>query len=360
MVAREPSAEKASAIAKTAAPALLRWYDANRRHLPWRSDGMTKPDPYRVWLSEIMLQQTTVRTVIPYYGAFTTRFPTLKHLAEAPLESVLQSWAGLGYYSRGRNLHACAIRVLNDFGGVFPADEAVLRTLPGIGPYTAAAIAAIAFNQRTIVIDGNVERVLSRLFCVEEPLPKAKPLFHTLADTITPSKRPGDFAQAMMDLGATICTPRSPACERCPLASLCTARQAGTMERYPLKAPKAKQVNRFGAAFLATRPDGAVLLRTRPEKGLLGGMTEVPTTDFTLESKPADHARSAPLAVNWRKHPVPVEHVFTHFRLALTVYAASVPAETPAPAGMRWTPRSRLAAEALPTLFHKVLAHPPK
>jgi A/G-specific adenine glycosylase len=350
MVSRSPI----STQPKPAAGALLAWYDQHRRTLPWRVLPAGTADPYRVWLSEIMLQQTTVQAVKPYFEAFTLRWPGVAQLAAAPVEEIMKMWAGLGYYSRARNLHACAQAVVTRFGGRFPADEADLLLLPGIGAYTAAAISSIAFDRRAVVVDGNVERVIARLFVVEEVLPGAKPAIRRLADSITPAKRPGDFAQAMMDLGATICTPRNPACAICPLLGSCEAQRQGTPETYPRKAPKSAKATRYGAAFVALRPDGALLVRTRPPKGLLGGMTEVPGTDWLPRATIVD-ASGAPLRALWTRQPDIVRHVFTHFPLELIVYRATIPASTPAPPGMRWISSNEIAGEAFPTLFRKVL-----
>src|SRR4051812_48116498 len=320
---------------------LLAWYDRHRRDLPWRAKPGERADPYRVWLSEVMLQQTTVAAVRPFYERFLKRFPTVKRLAAAPVESVMQAWAGLGYYSRARNLHACAIAVAAEHGGRFPDSEAALRRLPGIGDYTAAAIAAIAFDRPAAAVDGNVERVVTRLFCVEEPLPKAKPAICELARALVPADRPGDFAQAIMDLGATICTPKRPACAICPWMRPCRARAAGLQESFPRKAPKMVGVLRRGAAFVALRADDAVLLRTRPpEEGLLGGMAEPPTSVWESDYDLANAMLDAPLDARWTRLPGVVRHGFTHFPLELTVFFARPPAKTPAPEHMRWTPRA--------------------
>src|ERR1700704_1189555 len=258
---------------------LLAWYDRHRRRLPWRALPGERADAYRVWLSEIMLQQTGVKTVGPYFEKFLGRSPDVDALGHATLDDVLRMWAGLGYYSRARNLHACAVAVRRDHGGVFPDTEEGLRTLPGIGRYTAAAIAAIAFDRRTMPVDGNVERVVSRLFAVEEPLPQAKPLIQQLAATLLAASRAGDSAQALMDLGSSICTPKRPACALCPLNDDCAARMRGDQETFPHKAAKKTGALRRGAAFVVTRGDD-LLVRTRLEKGLLGGMTEVPGSDW--------------------------------------------------------------------------------
>ncbi|MBS7702294.1 A/G-specific adenine glycosylase [Chelatococcus asaccharovorans] len=337
------------------AAGLLAWYDRHRRDLPWRAKPGETADPYRVWLSEIMLQQTTVTAVKPYFDRFLQRFPTVGDLARAPQEAVMQAWAGLGYYSRARNLHACAQMVVARHGGHFPADIDQLRALPGIGAYTAAAVGAIAFGIPAAAVDGNVERVLARLYAVEEPLPKAKPLFHALAQALVPSARAGDFAQAFMDLGATICTPKRPACVLCPWSAPCMARAAGTAETFPRKAAKKEGTLRLGASFVAVRADGAVLLRTRPPEGLLGGMAELPGSPWTPDGPNGDILAHAPLQARWATLNGTVRHVFTHFPLELTVLRADVPRKTPAPTGMRWVAAAELDTEALPSLMRKVL-----
>lgn len=336
--------------------ALLAWYDRHQRRLPWRAPPGDRQDPYRVFLSEIMLQQTTVVTVAPYYAAFLRRWPDVHALAGAPLEEVLSAWAGLGYYARARNLHACAKAVSVRHGGQFPADEAALLALPGIGPYTAAAIAAIAFERRAAPVDGNWERVVARLFAVADTLPKARVKLRGLSLTLLPQARHGDFAQAMMDLGATICTPRKPACALCPWQSPCVARAEGAPERYPVKAAKAARPSRQGVAFLAVRKDGAVLVRSRSPKGLLGGMSEVPSTPW--ESGGSAHpVAHAPLEAAWTVLNVTVTHVFSHFALELQLWRAEVPADASAPAGHRWVLPSGFDAEAFPSVMRKVLAH---
>ena len=327
---------------------LLAWYDTHARPLPWRSPpGTPPPGPYRVWLAEIMLQQTTVAAVDRYYRAFTTRWPTVGSLAAAEDGDVMQAWAGLGYYARARNLLACARAVTALHGGRFPADEAGLRALPGIGRYTAAAIAAIAFDRAAVVVDGNVERVVARLFAVETPLPAARPLLHARAAALTPAQRPGDYAQAMMDLGATVCTPRAPDCPRCPLAAGCAGRAAGDPARYPAKAAKAARPVRHGTAYWL-EAGGKVLLVRRPAKGLLGGMLALPSGGW--DGAPA----APPAAGDWRALPGTVRHVFTHFELQLTVAAARL-AVRPAVAG-EWVAADELAAAGLPTLFAKAAA----
>jgi A/G-specific adenine glycosylase len=341
---------------------LLDWYDRHRRRLPWRPLPGVAADPYRVWLSEIMLQQTGVKTVGPYFEKFLARWPDVEALGRASLDDVLRMWAGLGYYSRARNLHACAVAVRRDHGGVFPDTEEGLRSLPGIGPYTASAIAAIAFGRRTMPVDGNIERVVSRLFAVEEPLPQAKPLIQQLAATLLAGdekSRAGDSAQALMDLGSSICTPKKPACALCPLNEDCAARLRGDQETFPRKALKKTGALRRGAAFVVTRGD-EILVRTRPEKGLLGGMTEVPGSDWLAAQDDKAALKQAPVVkgvARWHRKAGVVTHVFTHFPLELVAYTASVPARARAPEGMRWIPVATLAEEALPNVMRKVIAH---
>jgi A/G-specific adenine glycosylase len=306
-----------------------------------------------------MLQQTTVKTVAPYYARFLARFPTVTGLAAASLDDVLRAWAGLGYYARGRNLHACAQAVVARHGGEFPRTESALAELPGIGPYTAAAIAAIAFDQRATPVDGNVERVVTRLFAIEDELPEAKPEIRRLAATLTPPHRAGDFAQAMMDLGATLCSPKKPACALCPWTEACAARARGDAETFPRKIARREGKLRRGAAFVALRADGHVLVRTRPAKGLLGGMTEVPTSAWTHDFDESDALAAAPRVARaiWRRVPGRVTHVFTHFPLELSVHVARIGSGAKAPAGMRWVALTDLKDEALPNLMRKVVAH---
>jgi A/G-specific adenine glycosylase len=297
--------------------ALLEWYDAGSRDLPWRVRG-GGPDPYAVWLSEVMLQQTTVPHATPYWLAFLRRWPTVSDLATADDAEVMSAWAGLGYYARARNLLACARAVAGDHGGVFPDTEEGLRALPGVGPYTAAAVAAIAFDHFAHVVDGNVERVVSRLFRIATPLPGAKPEMRARAAELTDPTRPGDWAQAMMDLGAMVCRPKAPLCDRCPVAAGCEARAAGEVEAYPVKAPKAVRPRRYGAAYVLRRGDEVALVR-RPPKGLLGGMLGLPTTDWS-GARP-DAPAEAPVKAHWCRVGE-IEHVFTHFSLTLEVWAA--------------------------------------
>jgi len=338
---------------------LLAWYDRHRRTLPWRAKAGERADPYRVWLSEIMLQQTTVRAVGPYFEKFLARWPDVTALGRASLDDVLRMWAGLGYYSRARNLHACAVAVLGDHGGAFPDTEDGLRVLPGIGPYTAAAIAAIAFDRRTMPVDGNIERVVSRLYAIEEALPQAKPLIQRMAATLLGPARAGDSAQALMDLGATICTPKKPACALCPLNDDCAGRIRGDQGTFPRKAPKKTGTLRRGAAFVVTR-GSELLVRSRPEKGLLGGMTEVPGSQWLAGQEEAAALAQAPElrgVMRWHRKAGIVSHVFTHFPLELVVYTASVPPRTRAPEGMRWVPVATLDGEAFPNVMRKVVAH---
>ena len=354
------AAAKAKLSDQTNRPArLLAWYDRHRRRLPWRAEAGERADPYRVWLSEIMLQQTTVRAVGPYFEKFLSRWPDVTALGRASLDDVLRMWAGLGYYSRARNLHACAVAVLSDHGGAFPDTEEGLRALPGIGPYTAAAIAAIAFDRRTMPVDGNIERVVSRLYAIEEALPLAKPLIKEMAATLLGPSRAGDSAQALMDLGATICTPKKPACALCPLNDDCAARARGDQETFPRKAPKKSGTLRRGAAFVVTR-GGELLVRSRPEKGLLGGMTEVPGSQWLAGQADAAALAQAPelkCVTRWHRKTGVVTHVFTHFPLELVVYTASVPPRTRAPEGMRWVPVATLDGEAFPNVMRKAIAH---
>ncbi|ETR76827.1 adenine glycosylase [Afipia sp. P52-10] len=359
-VRRKKAEARAGDEALASRPAqLLAWYDRHRRVLPWRAREGERSDPYRVWLSEIMLQQTTVKAVGPYFEKFTQRWPTVEALSAASLDDVLRMWAGLGYYSRARNLHACAAVVLREHGGRFPDTEDGLRALPGIGAYTAAAIAAIAFDRPLMPLDGNIERVVSRLYAVEEELPKAKPKLQALAQTLVSPERPGDAAQAAMDLGATICTPKKPACVLCPLTDRCAARAAGTQESFPRKTPKKSGALRRGAAFVVIR-DADILVRTRPEKGLLGGMTEVPTSDWIVDHDDELALQAAPALAGvkrWHRKVGVVTHVFTHFPLELVVYTAHAPRGSRAPRGMRWVPIATLREEALPNVMRKVVAH---
>src|SRR5581483_8199031 len=325
VAARTPSRKKAD----PPAPAdLLAWYDRHARVLPWRTRPGHRADPYRVWLPEIMLQQTTVKAAAPYFARFLWQWPTIAALAKADLEDVLRAWAGLGYYARARNLHACAKAVVARYKGAFP-------------------------------VDGNVERVVTRLFAVEDVLPAAKPAIRQLATSLLPARRFGDFAQALMDLGATICSPKRPACALCPWSGACIANARGEPDSYPRKAPKREGKLRRGAAFVALREDEMVLLRRRPEKGLLGGMSEVPGSEWTHQFDVDDAVRLAPdlARAKWRRVPGVVRHVFTHFPLELAVFLARVPRATKAPKNSRWVKLTEVSGEALPNVMRKVLAH---
>jgi A/G-specific adenine glycosylase len=328
---------------------LLDWYDAAARDLPWRVSPADRrrgqaPDPYRVWLSEVMLQQTTVPHAAPYFLEFTRRWPTVSALAAVEDGELMGAWAGLGYYARARNLLRCARAVAADHAGVFPDTEEGLRTLPGIGAYTAAAVAAIAFDRPANVVDGNVERVMSRLFAVEAPLPGCKDDLKALAASLVADDRPGDWAQALMDLGATVCKPKSPLCERCPVSMHCAAFARGDAAGFPRKTPKAARPRRFGVAWVLTRDDQVALVR-RPDRGLLGGMLGLPTSDWS--STPLDDADAimqAPAEGDWR-FAGDVEHVFTHFSLTLRVFRAE------GDMAADWTPREGLGV--LPSVFLK-------
>lgn len=349
---------------------LLDWYDRHRRRMPWRALPGETADPYAVWLSEIMLQQTTVTAVKPYFERFLSRWPTVHSLAAAERDDVLTAWAGLGYYARARNLHACAKVVAEDHAGVFPNTEDALLQLPGVGPYTAAAIAAIAFDRPAVVVDGNVERVMSRLYAIKEPLPLSKPTLKALAADLTTDVRPGDYAQAVMDLGATICTPKSPSCVLCPWQKPCRARKDGIVAELPRKVPKQKKPTRSGICFWLTRPDGAVLLRRRPDKGLLGGMMEIPSTPWAEVSaqsetvSPPEVNADAPIKVapsKWRFLEGQVSHTFTHFHLELGLQAARVTANQAEKAAAQddliWAQLDALGDHALPSVMQKVVKH---
>lgn len=338
-------------MAVDASYALLRWYVVDKRQLPWRAAEGETPDPYRVWLSEIMLQQTTVTAVRSYFERFTTRWPDVAALAAADDAEIMAAWAGLGYYARARNLIACARAVEAEHGGRFPDEEAALRALPGIGRYTAAAIAAIAFGRRAVAVDSNVERVVSRLFAVREALPGARERIHALADSIVPEEGAGDFAQAMMDLGSTICTPRNPDCGRCPLAFRCAARAEGQPEAYPVKAAKAARPSKRGIAYWLEHDDHVLLVR-RPAKGLLGGMMGLPTGSWNGSPRTGE---GAPIATDWTEAGS-VDHVFTHFALNLSLLCATAPRRIESADGATWWPVNRLDEAGLPTLFARAAA----
>jgi len=340
-------------------PRVLAWYDRYHRTLDWRvsprdiAEGV-RPDPYRVWLSEVMLQQTTIGAVKSYYARFVKQWPTVDTLAAAEDNDIMKAWAGLGYYLRARNLKACAEVVLREYDGQFPATQKELRALPGIGDYTSAAIAAIAFGVPAVVIDGNVERVITRFRLIATPLPKAKAEVKAFLSAVVPHDRPGDFAQALMDIGSTICTPKRPACALCPLREDCTVlASCDDPDCLPVKKPKPDKPLRHGAAFVAVRPDGAVLLARRPGSGLLGGMSGVPTTSWTARQDGETGKDAAPFAAGWQQAPE-ISHVFTHFQLHLTVFKAQIPAVDP-PEGMWWSMPRDLPDEALPTVMKKVI-----
>jgi A/G-specific adenine glycosylase len=346
--------------------ALLAWYDRERRVLPWRAAPGRQPNPYHVWLSEIMLQQTTVAAVVPYFHRFIARWPTLADLAGARLADILHAWQGLGYYARAHNLRACAKAVMAEHGGSLPKHEAELLGLPGIGPYTAAAIAAIAFGSPATPVDGNVIRVIARLANVQAPLPGAKQRIAQLAAALTPSRRAGDFAQGLMDLGSAVCTPRRPTCNQCPLSKRCLGFAAGDAANLPRRAAKAKRPLRHAVAYLARRADGAVLFRQRPDNGLLAGMTEVPTTPWRARAWRTDEiAAHAPLPARWRRLPGLVKHSFTHFDLEVAVVTGHVGDGLdglPSPKRSRfgfaqagaWRKPEQFAELALPTLMKKL------
>lgn len=346
------------------AASLLQWYDRHHRILPWRvspSDAAlgVVPEPYHIWLSEIMLQQTTVGAVKSYFQDFLAKWPSVADLAAAEEDDILKAWAGLGYYSRARNLHKCARAVVETYGGVFPDTADALKQLPGIGDYTASAIAAIAFDEQVAVVDGNIERIVSRLYRIKDPLPGAKKPIKEKMAYLTPSKRPGDFAQAMMDLGASLCSPKRPACSLCPFSGACEAQSVGDMELYPVKAPRKQKPTRRGAAYVLRRKDGAIWLQKRAPRGLLASMTEVPTTNwadktsgekFDLQTALSE----APAGFEFRKKLGQVAHTFTHFHLELDVYLADDVTKTPEQDGW-WSHRADIPGEALPTVFRKVV-----
>jgi len=325
---------------------LLIWYDANARDLPWRVPPLAsqRADPYAVWLSEIMLQQTTVTTVKPYFADFLARWPNVQALAAAKDEDVLAAWAGLGYYARARNLLKCA-RQVAAMSGLFPQSEAELLRLPGVGPYTAAAIASIAFGASATVVDGNVERVMARLFAEVTPLPAVKPALRAHAARLTPQKRAGDHAQALMDLGATICTPKNPRCEACPLKAVCCAHKRGDAASLPNRSPKKPKPVRHGIVYFARRDDGHVLLETRPPNGLLGGMRGLVGSVWAESVAPF----APPFAADWQRYPAIIPHVFTHFKLELTLFCAHSPHVNPQSGSFVPPP----APEDLPSIMRK-------
>ena len=339
---------------------ILAWYEHYGRDLPWRAPRGKIADPYHVWLSEIMLQQTTVTTVKPYFLRFIEKWPTVMDLASADLDDILHGWQGLGYYARARNLHQCATIICGEFGGRFPEIEAELNKLPGIGVYTAAAISAIAFGNPANVVDGNVERVMARVYGLKEPLAKCKNEVRRFSAQMSPRTvrgRPGDFAQAVMDLGATICTPRKPKCKVCPWSRRCIAYQQGLQETLPSKQKKVPKPLRYGVAFWVLNQNGEIFMRKRPNRGLLGGMVEVPSTDWAIEQwSIADAIKIAPLKANWRILPGVVKHTFTHFHLELLILGANLrPVDGPAEA--IWVLPEKIENYPLPTVIKKVVEH---
>lgn len=337
---------------------LLHWYDRHHRVLPWRvspaeqASGVS-PAPYRVWLSEIMLQQTTVEAVKSYFTKFVERWPAVQDMARASEDDILRAWAGLGYYSRARNLKKCADVIVHQHGGRFPDNALALKELPGIGDYTSAAIAAIAFGEAVAVVDGNVERVIARLYAIDTPLPAAKTEIRARMGQLTPASRPGDFAQAMMDLGATICTPRRPACAICPLNDGCLALTSRDPEEFPVKAPKAEKPIRTGAAFIAIAEDGSIFLRKRKGEGLLAGMTEVPGSHWTARIDGDATIAAAPFPAQWTASGS-ITHVFTHFELRLSVYRSDNVGKAASTDGW-WSRPDELPDEALPTVMKKAI-----
>ncbi|HEY8253079.1 MAG TPA: A/G-specific adenine glycosylase [Rhizomicrobium sp.] len=348
-----PRSAKAKKVVLSAQ--LLAWYDVHRRVLPWRAPKGKRADPYRVWLSEIMLQQTTVQAVAGYYRKFLSLWPDVKALASASQDDVLAAWAGLGYYARARNLHAAAKVVAHEMGGKFPTTAESLRALPGVGGYTSAAIAAIAYDEKQAAMDANAERVIARAFAVKTPLPQAKKELHAHCQALVPA-RAGDFAQGLMDLGSAICTPRRPACPNCPWSEACAARLLGIQEQLPVKAPKIARPLKRGAAFVVRDASGAVLLVKRPDKGLLASMLEPPLGPWGEDfPKGAKALKQAPFEAKWKKRPGIVRHGFTHFELETEVYVAEV-ARRPKFKG-DWVAAERLGAVALPTVMRKIVEH---
>jgi len=339
---------------------LLRWYDQHGRKLPWRYKKNQIPDPYLVWVSEVMLAQTTVAVVEGFFDDFINRWPTIEDLAKAELGDVLHAWQGLGYYARARNLHKSAQMIIGELGGRFPDTELALKQLPGVGDYTAAAIAAIGFNKTTTPVDANIERVTARLFALADALPKGRMRIKEHAVLLTPMCRAGDFAQALMDLGSSICNLKTPNCNVCPLKIDCLAADKGNPERYPVKAAKAKRPVRQGMVFWATRIDGRVMLRLRPQRGLLGGMAEFPSTDWRATMWTLEEAsKQAPIKGQWLQLDGQIHHDFSHFHLELTVLAAEVSIKKGLrwPTGLLWSKPAQFTNYALPTLMKKVALH---
>lgn len=334
---------------------LLSWYDKHRRNLPWRALPDEIPDPYRVWLSEIMLQQTTVTAVIPYFQKFTHKWPTVQMLANAPNEEIMSNWAGLGYYARARNLHKCAKVVSEDFNGIFPDNYKDLKSLPGIGDYTASAIMAIAFNKPANVVDGNVERVMARYYTVDNPLPQGKRDLKNYAEIHAnyTYERPGDYAQALMDLGATICTPKSPKCLLCPVQQGCHAYRDGTQELYPKKVAKKAKPTKHGYVYWISDEKGKIMVHKRPEKGLLGGMYGLPTSEWVENKKNIQHLSFTNLGSKDDKKREHIKHVFTHFNLYLYLEVLNE-AKVDAPKNHLWVDSQTIEDLGFPSLFSKV------
>jgi A/G-specific adenine glycosylase len=343
------------AIKRRGIAPVLTWWDGARRELPWRAPAGRTSDPYRVWLSEILLQQTTAAGAAPYFLEFVRRWPDVRSLAAASLEEVIQSFAGLGYYSRARNLHACA-RAVAEAGGAFPDDEQLLRALPGVGPYTAAAVAAIAFGKPASPVDGNIARILSRLFAFSAPIQANRAAIDAAARALTPGDRPGDHAQALMDLGAMICRPNRPDCGLCPISGACLAALSGTPEAYPDRPKKKPRPEKVGAAFYAARPNGAFLARRRPPKGLLASTMELPGGHWRVGEISSVTSIEAPFAAEWRSLPKPVEHVFTHFRLSLRIFVAEAAFVDP-PDGCAWIAPDEIGAAGFSGLMRKAAEH---
>lgn len=340
---------------RSATLSLLNWYDRNKRDFPWRSHFGDKPDVYNIWLSEIMLQQTRTVTVCSYYEDFLNQWPTIQELATATQHDVLKAWAGLGYYTRARNLHACAKIVAQKYGGIFPKTEEELMALPGIGLYTANAIMAIGYNQPSTVVDGNVRRVISRLYRIDVPLPANSPKIRALAASLTSLRRPGDYAQAIMDLGATICKPRKPNCQKCPWKNICKAWSDGNPENYPKRKLKGKNRRRYGIIYWIERSDGAIVLRKRPEKGMLAGMIEIPNTEWQDRKLSERSVRTqSPLPISWEPIVGQITHSFSHFDLELEIISAKSEIK---PEGTFWCSRKNLRSEAFPRLMVKVVEH---
>ena len=339
---------------KTFRKKMLRWYDKHRRALPWRALPNEVPDPYHVWLSEIMLQQTTVQAVIPYFIKFTQKWPTIYDLAQADNDDVMHNWAGLGYYARARNLHKCAKHIMSDHDGIFPSNQTDLKKLSGIGEYTSAAITSIAFDKPSVVVDGNVERVMARLHAVETPVPKGKSILKEYAAHYSEgfSNGPGDYAQSLMDLGATICTPKSPKCSICPISNYCNAHTTRSEEKYPVREPKKVKPNRYGYVYWITNNDDEVLIHKRPDKGLLGGMYGFPTTQWQ-ENKTATVHLEFLANKKMKKKKEIVKHVFTHFNLHLTIYSMIIDKESFSEA-FSWVDENKIDQVGLPTTFDKV------